>query len=133
MWKRLFIVLFFGFASYAYSSESLIEDVAKTDQSLQAESNFEDRVRIVNEFVERVSQRQESLIRKIKRTDEEIVTMFRAYVLQNFHDRLDTSSSTDCIGSLDSAKATLYPNRLEETMLPFEQSIYDVYEKMCAP
>ncbi len=132
MWKKVFIVFFLGFVSYAYSQESLTEDVAMTDQSLQAEPNFEDRVRIINEFVEKASQRREKLIKQRRRTDEEILVLFHINILRSFHNELDTSSSSNCTRSLGNAKATLYPNRFQEVMLPFEQSIYNVYKKTCA-
>ena len=132
MWKRLFIVFFLGITSYAYSNESLTDDVAKTYQSLRTEPNFKSRVRIVNEFVKRASQRRERLIRKRRRTNEEILVLFHINVLRNFHDELETSSSTNCTQSLDNVKTTLHPNRVQKIMLPFEQSIYNLYSKMCA-
>ena len=132
MWKRLLILFLLGFASYAYGNESLTDDVAKTYQSLLTKSNFEDRVLLVNEFIKRASKRRERLIRQRRRSNKDILVLFHINVVRNFHNTIDTSSSTNCTRSLENVKMTLHPNRSQAIMLPFEQSIYNLYNKICA-
>ena len=132
MWKRLFIIFFLVSASHAYSNDSLTDDVAKTYQSLLTTPNFEARVLLVDAFVKRSSEIRQRLIRKRRRTNEDILVLFHINILQNFHSSLDTSSSRNCTRSLENVKTTLHPNRVQAIMLPFEQSIYNLYNKMCA-
>ena len=124
MWKTLLFILFlFGFNDYTYGDEKLDADVAKTYQNLLTKSRFEDRVSLVDVFVQRASERREAVIKQRERTNSDLLVLLHINILRGFHNEMDTSSSSNCTKSLDNLKITLYPNRIQTIMFAFEQSI----------
>ena len=134
MWKTktLLFVFLLGFINYAHSDELLKADIARTYQSLSTKPRFEDRLSLVDVFVQRASERREAIIKQRTRTNTDILVLLRINILRGFHHALDKSSSASCTRSLARFKTTLYSNRFEEVMFPFEKSIYDLHKRMCS-
>ena len=133
MWKALLFVIFFlNPASDVRCDESLTADIAKTHQSLLQKSKFEDRVLLVDDLLKKASGKREEIMKQKARTNADILALLHINILRNSRNTLDTSSAGSCTKSLVRLKTTLYPNRNQTVLFPFEQSIYDLYTKVCA-
>lgn len=132
----IFIMIIGHWGAYAHSSDQQLDsDISNTHKGLLKIQKFEDRVSLVGQLVQKYSDVRQQLFAKERRSNDDMTAIFQITTLKEFYDELkEQTNSNRCIQHLRSMAYRLYPSRSEDQqeMFPFEQSIYNLYGKMCS-
>ena len=133
----IFITVIGQWGAYTYSSDQQLDlDISNAHKSLLKVQKFEDRILLVGQLVQKYSDVRQQLLAKERRSSDNMTTIFQITTLKEFYDELKEQTNPNrCARHLRSMAYRLYPGRLEDQqeMFSFEQSVYNLYGKMCSP
>lgn len=137
--KILFLIIISGGMAYGRQPSQNkdwhaqhLSDIAETYQRVLQTNKFEDRIKLVEDLMQKTLEIEKRLDEKKNITQTDGLAIFHISTFKDLYDQVSTRNPKSCVESAKALRHALYRTRPEDEIFPYERSLYNLFGKMCS-